>query len=201
MKGYIARHARNRSSRLRLAVLGAAMITAGSVSANADTWWSPTRPMVFRGAPEERLVVEPIWVRVNDVRATTSVINDEGELDTSGAWIVVDLTAAAVSSPEGIERLAVRDGDGREYFAASRVPNPMLDGLFEPGIPERGDVVFEVPTDALGDLTLRVMADSPHLWPRAIGEIALQTGEVEPEAVGLRQRRLQTGSTDAGEDA
>jgi hypothetical protein len=148
---------------------------------------------VHVGTPGEQVTVNPMWVRVNDVHAATVVIGEEQqELDTSGAWVIVDLTAAALSAPDLIERMLLRDEDGREYRASTRVENPMLKTPFEPGIPERGDVVFEVPTDALGNVTLIALPDAFHTMPRAVGEIALRVDSPGTQAATLRPRALDT---------
>lgn len=189
-----ARHARTRRpSRGATAAVIVLTIATGAVSNSATDWWPPTGPFVTSGDVGERIEVPPVSVVVHGVRAGTLLVDfgaDDG-LTTDGVWIAVDVTAEALSEPSNIGEFALRDERGRSYRQSNRVSNDMVGRAFDPGISERGDVVFELPRDALDGLVLVVSPDAPgRVAPRAAAEVALTIGGVGDEPVEPRSREL-----------
>ncbi|WP_116948700.1 hypothetical protein [Jiangella endophytica] len=188
----MARHRRvKRPSRAGLVAMTVVVVAAGAVAARADTWWPQARPIVTGAAVGEAVVVEPVRVTVHGVRAATVLADGLDDLDTGGVWIAVDLTAAALDEPAAISGMALRDRRGREYASSNRVTNAMVGGPFDPLVPERGEVVFELPSDALGRLTLVISPDAPgRVVPRAEAELPLRVDEAADEPLTLRSRDL-----------
>lgn len=189
-----ARHARpRRTSRTATAAVVLITIAAGAISSNATDWWPPTGPFVTGSAVGERVDVSPVSVVVHGARAGTVLTDfsaDDG-LTTDGVWVAVDLTAEALTEPSRVSEFALRDARGRSYRQTNRIANDMSGRAFEPGISERGEVVFELPWDALGALVLVVSPNSPgSVMPRAVGEVALTVGDVGEEPVEPRSRGL-----------
>lgn len=195
----MARHRRvRRPSRAGLVAMTAVVVAAGAVASRADTWWPETRPFVTEAAVGEPVVVEPVRVTVHGARAATMLADGLDDLGSEGVWIAVDVTAAALDRPAAISGMALRDRRGREYAASARATNPMVGGPFDPQVPERGEVVFELPSDALGRLTLVISPDAPgRTVPRAEAELALRVDEAADEPLTPRPREL-ANATEAG---
>ncbi|WP_158602899.1 hypothetical protein [Jiangella rhizosphaerae] len=193
-----ARHRRaRRPSPAALAAMIAVVVAAGAVGARADTWWPRTGPFVDAAAAGEPVVVEPVRVTVHGARAATVLADGLDEKDSEGIWIAVDVTASALDEPAVIAGMALRDRRGREYASSNRATNPMIGTPFDPRVPERGEVVFEVPSDALGRLTLVISPDAPgRTVPRAEAEVALRVDEAGGEPLTPRPRELAEGQAD-----
>jgi hypothetical protein len=69
----------------------------------------------------------------------------------------------------------LRDKAGRTFLATDRLAQPLLDGArtFQPGIGMQGDVVFEVPKDALTGLTILFAARPDQLGMDAVASVDL----------------------------
>ena len=189
------RHARpRRPSPLRIAAAVTMVIVAGAVAARAETWWPVAGPFIQEGSGADRIDVDPVWVTVHDVTAATAVTGTYDDVvDTDGAWLLVDVTFEAQDEPSTVSEVAVRDAAGREFRQSDRVDNPMIGGTLDPGLPERGHVVLEVPADALGDLVVVVSPNSPgRLIPRAVAEITIRVDTPATDPVDLRARELVT---------
>lgn len=167
------------------------VVAAGAVASRAETWWPPTSPFVRAAAVGEPVTVEPVRVTVHGARAATVLADGLGELTSDGSWVAVDITAAALAEPAPIMGMALRDREGREYEQTDRATNAMVGAAFDPLVPERGEVVFEVPADALGELTLVISPESPgRMVPRAEAEVPLTVDEVADEPLTPRVREL-----------
>jgi hypothetical protein len=188
----MARHRRiRRPSRPGLLAMSLLVVAAGAVASRAETWWPPTGPFVQAAAVGEPVAVEPVRVTVHGARAATVLVNGLDELSSGGSWVAVDITAAALTQPAPIAGMAVRDRAGREYEQTDRTANAMVGAPFDPLVPERGEVVFEVPADALGELTLVISPDSPgRTVPRAQAEVPLTVDEAADEPLTPRGREL-----------
>ena len=78
-------------------------------------------------------------------------------LSTSGRWIVVDVTIATDVEPSGIGTADLELGE--RTYATRRVRGHDLTGLVvQPGLPRRGLLVFEVPTDAVDGTAVLALA-------------------------------------------
>ncbi|TDD65003.1 hypothetical protein E1262_26505 [Jiangella aurantiaca] len=196
----MARHRRaQRPSRAGLVTMTVVVIAAGAVVSRADTWWPEAGPFVTEAEVGEPVHVEPVRVTVHGARAATVLADGLNDLDSEGVWIAVDVTAAALDQPAGISGMMLRDRRGREYASSNRVTNPMIGSTFDPRVPERGEVVFEVPSDALGRFTLVVSPDAPgRTVPRAEAEMPLRVDEAADEPLTPRSRDLAEGQADTG---
>lgn len=192
----MARHARaRRTSKVATGFVVAVTITAGAISHRAADWWPPAGPFVAGAAVGERVEVPPVAVIVHGARAGMVLADDLGDeqLTTDGVWIAVDVTVDALDEPSPVGEFELRDEQGRSYRQSNRMSNDMAGQAFEPGIAERGDVVFEVPWDALGALVLVVSPDSPgRVAPRGTAEIPLNVGDVSDEPLTPEPRGLVT---------
>ena len=74
-----------------------------------------------------------------------------GTTETSGVWLVVDATLLPKFGNESVAQTELHVGAVR-YRASTVLPSPSLaSGLFEPGLPIAGSLVFELPAAALTD--------------------------------------------------
>lgn len=135
------------------AVLAALLVVAGVVADTApgESGWQA--PIEVGGAIGETLTGRNIEATVLEVRAADAVTTANGWAGaTTGVWIVVDASVAAVvedeAAPLGYAVLQIGD---RSYSASER---PGLSTLarasLSTGIPVTGPLLFEVPRDALG---------------------------------------------------
>lgn len=194
----MARHrAVRRPSPAGLVAMIAVVIAAGVVGARAETWWPPAGPFVDEAAAGDSVVVEPVRVTVHGARAATVLADGLADKDSEGVWIAVDVTAAALGEPAAISGMALRDRRGREFASSNRATNAMIGNPFDPRVPERGEVVFELPSDALGRLTLVISPDAPgRTVPRAEAEVPLRVDEADAEPLTPRSRDLATGQAE-----
>lgn len=194
----MGRHRRvRRPSRPGLVAMAVVVVAAGAVASRAETWWPPTGPFVRAAALGEPVTVEPVRVTVHGARAGTVLVDGLDQLTSDGSWVAVDITAAALTEPAPIMGLALRDREGREYEQTDRATNAMVGAAFDPLVPERGEVVFELPADALGELTLVISPDSPgRTVPRAEAEVRLTVGDPAAEPLTPRPRDLASSAED-----
>lgn len=189
------RHARRRATRrparLIVAALAITVVGTGAVAAQAESWWPQARPFSDSGSAGQRIDVGPVRVKVHDARASTMLSDGLSEIDTDGAWVAVDITTTAVDEPTGIEEMVLRDDRGREFRQASRVENPMIETSFDPAVPTRGEVIFEVPRNAMGDLEIIISpADAGRVIPRATATVALSVRQVADEPLEPRMPEI-----------
>lgn len=104
-------------------------------------------------------VVPPFQILVHGARGAEHVQDITGEpLTSSGVWVLVELSYATLDRSGTPQEFELRDSSGRRFRSSERVAgaNPWEAGA---DIWLRGEIVFEVPRDALGELTLVV-------WPQ-----------------------------------
>ncbi|MBX9244204.1 hypothetical protein ICW40_05210 [Actinotalea ferrariae] len=159
-----------------LAVL---VLAGGLVINHAERHETTTRPFVVTGRVGDRVPVWPGGVVVHGARAG-KVADDGygGEVRTQGVWVAVDVSFAGGDQPGPLAELRLVDAEGRTYDATDRLDHGFL-GEPQPASPVRAEVVFEVPEDALGRLT--VVADP--LYQGKLGQRAhvdVVVDEVEP---------------------
>lgn len=104
-------------------------------------------------------------------------------LTSSGVWVLVGVRAESLKESAMIASARWRDARGIEYRASDRVPSslPVLTSArLEPGLPQTGVLVFEIPEQALrnGEITLAL---NPY-WPLG-GELALAAGPLGEAAI------------------
>ncbi len=142
--------------------------------------------------------VGPLQVHVREIRAVQTVgrwdqwTEDWDELmESSGVWVVIDFSYSATDRSTFFSDTYLVDASGREYDLSSRV------GTFSyqarAGLWEAGRMIFEVPTDSLGDYTLRLHTTPRYMpVPEPYGQLSftLDADNVETEPVDTRYAEL-----------
>jgi hypothetical protein len=140
------------------AALVAILVVAGFVahsSPNDELWQSP---ITVAGAPGERISGRNIAASVDEVRAADSVRTSNGWAgETSGVWVVVDVTVESVVDDYGAQlgfaHLVV--GDTRYSTSRRPVTGTVAGASLTTGIPISGPLVFEVPRELLSEPAAR----------------------------------------------
>lgn len=164
-------------------VLLAALVVAGGVAVDqSDHYQNVTRSFVTSGDAGEEVPVWPGVLVVHGARSATVLDDDwDGELTTRGAWVAVDLSLAGGDQPLLAPRFWLEDASGREFAASNRLSSASAITKAQPGSPVRGEVVFEVPRDALGPVTLIARQRSEGQLG-AVARIRLDAPEPEGDA-------------------
>ncbi|WBU38351.1 hypothetical protein [Homoserinibacter sp. YIM 151385] len=135
----------------RTAPLGIALLlAAGAVFATATTPDDVALTSTFASgaAPGEIGEGRTFAVRLDGVRVADAVAGPLWTGETSGAWVVAEVTAEARANPGGVTG-ALLLGDLR-FQASPRPPGlSIASSPLQPGLPESGALVFEVPLEAL----------------------------------------------------
>ena len=171
--------------RRALAGLAAVLLVAVAVVAHLTT---PTREELV--APIATAASEGEWgegrafaARLDEVTLTAEPTDGDWVGTTDGVWVVATLTAVAKLDPGPVTGSLFLGED--RYDASGRAGSSSLDAAtLSPGLPEVGDLLFEVPADALA-----AHGAEARLWlgrgivPRldSVVEIDLDLGGLEPE--------------------
>lgn len=119
------------------------------------------QPIASTGEIGEQVNTTAFALRVDRIELGASVrIADEYGLvgttkTTAGIWVVVWTTVAATTEVLGVEGARLRTADGTEYLASS-VSGTLDKAELQPGIPEYGPILFEIPRDRLAAAVLSV---------------------------------------------
>ena len=138
--------------RRALAGLGALLLLAVAVAAHLTT---PTRSEVV--APLVTTAEEGEWgegrafaARLDEVGLTAEPTDGDWVGTTDGVWVVATVTAEAKLDPGAVTG-SLWLGEDR-YDASGRPDSSALNAAtLSPGLPEAGDLLFEVPTDVLAE--------------------------------------------------
>jgi len=132
-------------------------------------------PFTKSGEPGQSVDVRTFTVTLRTARAAPSLQMGKTLLATPGAWVIVRVHLVGKTEPIHVGYAALRDHTGRTFLATDRIRQPLLDGArtFQPGIGLEGDVVFEVPKDALAGLTALFAADAHQVGMEAMAAITL----------------------------
>lgn len=152
---------RTRASRLLPWVVAAALL-ASAWGLNALTLPDDAElaPFVTAAAVGEPAAARNLEVTVTDVRAARSVTDADG-WQSGGAWVVVDLDAAAVVAQDGTTLRLAELVIGARTFRATDRGSTFLGEPLVPGLARSGTLAFELPAEALtGTATLRLGAPS-----------------------------------------
>ncbi|MDQ1288105.1 MAG: hypothetical protein QG622_1670 [Actinomycetota bacterium] len=108
------------------------------------------RPFVRSGTLRETVAGTYFTARVNGVRGAGRVgsagFSRVPHRTTPGIWLILDVTLTSRDEARVIGFGGLRDEDGRLYHASRRCVQPLVGGReFQPDIPVRGEVVFEIP--------------------------------------------------------
>jgi hypothetical protein len=77
--------------------------------------------------------------------------------DTSGVWLIVRVTAMAVERPAMMAEAVIETADGTRYQQTERLLSArdlLSSKTLQPDVPTGGDLLFELPRDALGGAEL-----------------------------------------------
>lgn len=174
----------NRRVTWAAAVLLAGAVAVGGV-ANAidDSYLASGWHSVQRGAESADHTVGTFQVHVHG--AATSARLEDRELVTSpGAFVVVDLSYATTDAWGAPEEVVLIDGAGREFTEPTGFSSDGRVWEAGPDIWARGTLLFEVPVDAVDDLTLefRPERSDPRL-PASVLQVRLTVTEVSEPLV------------------
>lgn len=133
--------------------------------------------------------VEARTFRVTAVRslAGPELVGDEfgggpPVLDTSGVWVLVRVRAEGLREPARIGYAALVDQQGRTFRSSSRADQDLVDRPLQPQLEVEGEIVFEIPADAVGPMQLRLSPAGSDLRLDAVTDISLT---VAPPVDGL----------------
>ncbi|MGC0249853.1 hypothetical protein [Pseudactinotalea sp. Z1748] len=175
---------------LALAVVAAGMVVNAWEEGRVSTAQIPT---TVEFGQDSR--VHPVTVHLHEARPVAALTGSGGEtLATSGLWVVLDLSYATDEREVFVSSMVLVDDQGRQFEVSGRAPTGLW--LAEPDLWQRGEVAFEVPADALGEMALEIYVESRWLYaPVRFGraQVYLDPGDVEPGPVELARRELLPG--------
>jgi hypothetical protein len=170
-----------RPARWALAAMVAAAVVAGGLANLVDArLLASGREVVVRGVEAEDVVVGNIQLHVHGATASPQ-LDDGGEVFTSpGTFVAVDLSYATTDAWGSPEEILLVDGQGRQFSTPGGFSSPGDAWVAGPDIWLRGQLLFEVPPDALDTLRLQVVPDdSEAVLPATTGLIPLTVTTAE----------------------
>ncbi|WP_182113512.1 MULTISPECIES: hypothetical protein [unclassified Actinotalea] len=165
-----------------------AVVLAGGLAVNhVQRYGASVRSFVAYGEPGERLDVWPGSVVVHGVRASRTLDVSESTMfgdpppppPTDGVWVAVDLAVAGGDQPGPVPRVQLVDASDRTFEPTNRA-RASYPGRAQPGSQHRWEVVFEIPADAVGPVTV-VVADRFPYQLGAEAHVATHVGPVSDE--------------------
>ncbi|SRR5690606_3346950 len=177
--------------RLVVALLAVAVLGAGLLVDHAERAWPSTRPFVRTGTVGEEVRLWPGWVEVRGARAANSYVDPYGdEIPTDGVWVAVDVVLTGGREPVGVAQWTLEDAAGRRFQASERGGAYLMDSA-QPESPLRGEIVFEVPRDALGRLVVRAGTRGADDRLGAVAAIDVTVEEVSQRPMTAEQPRWE----------
>lgn len=153
-------------------------------------------PIVARGVVGETVTARQSVAEVNGVELADEVTfggERSPSSSTTGVWVVVDITTTCRLSECSFTSSELRLGP-RTFGSATIAPTAFEPPVAAPGLAYRGELLFEIPLDALDDGVVELAVQGAEtvaldsvpvvrfLLPR---EIADQVDVSEPELVGV----------------
>lgn len=139
--------------------------------------------------------VPPVMVHIHQVRPVQHLADPSGEIiPTNGVWVVVDLSYASRARATFVQSLGLIDAHGNFFENSSRTSASLWRA--EQDLWNRGEVAFEVPREALGQMQLRLYVTSRHaVVPVRYGrmDITVDPSDLEPGPVLLDRPALLPG--------
>ncbi|QCR19637.1 hypothetical protein C1N71_09575 [Agrococcus sp. SGAir0287] len=120
-------------------------LAALAVGVDAITPGATLRSSPFPGLGSGSASSGPLTVEVHGAELASSIEVDGERRETTGAFVVLDVTIASREDVDLLDRDLVLDG--RVYDASTKGPTAWQESHPAPGIPVRGDLVFEVDRD------------------------------------------------------
>lgn len=143
-------------SRLTRIGMGFAVIAALAVGQTIDkalpVQHVDDRPFAHRASIGDRVALDYAEVTVRGLHSAARLEVPQGEIGTSGRWLVVDVSVVARAEPLGTPGITLEDGRGRTFDVDPRSGYGWE--AAPTGVPWRVHVPFEVPQDALAGATL-----------------------------------------------
>ncbi len=174
------RRKRSAGERIVSGAIATGLVLATLAIGGGLRWLGPDpervqRPFVTSGEQGETVSLRKFAITVQTAKAVSTVQSGGSAHDSQGVWVVLRVRVVASNEPGTVSYVALRDQSGRTFLATDRLGQPLLDGkrTFQPGIPLEGEVVFEVPKDALGGLTALFAPDPAHLSMEAMASVDL----------------------------
>ena len=159
-------NARWRSALLVLASLALLLAMRESI----PNYNGMTGPIVERGAFGAWVEARRFAARADSVTtarviryAKSGAPDTIAQHDTSGVWLIVDVTARSIDAPLMLAKAQIATRDGRRYARTERlnIGARQLSSIeLQPGIESLGVFVFELPADQIAGAQL-VLADAP----------------------------------------
>jgi hypothetical protein len=115
-----------------------------------------------------------------------AVIHDRADHTTPGVWLIVRVQAAAVGESMTIGYAGLRDARGRVFRSSNRLDGQFAGTLFSnhfsPGVPDVGEIAFELPRDAATSATL-LLAEERGFDLRMDSMVEIKLDPISPATV------------------
>jgi hypothetical protein len=177
------------------------LIAGGTIMNSAPDQNAFLAPYYFTGRAGEPVHLGELDVTLLKVRGAAKV--DPADVlpaTTDGVWIIAEIRLEATTKTAHAAYAALAASDTRTFRASGRFRQSLIDGTMGlvPGIPVRGEVVFEVPKGVTG-LTLRIGTNdiNPDLQPYT--DIPLPIRDADLVTWAADQRPATIEDTKVGE--
>jgi hypothetical protein len=178
----------------------AALAAGGAFTARVPDTDARERPFVRAGRLGEPVDARTFDATVVAVRGGTSVERTGRTRTTGGVWVLARVRLSARQAPVSVDYATLRDGRGRMFLATTRLSQPLVSGghPLQPGIVVEGEIVFEVPRDAVTSRLAIRLADASDPRVDAVAEVplAIERSDVErwlAEGAALRVADVEVG--------
>lgn len=192
-----------RRGRALLAGLVAVGVAVGALVNIADDRWSPAGPTSVAAPLGQDARVDQFRVHVTGASAASTLastdrISEEvSTVETDGVWVVVELSYAGVDDARLPWGGVLRDSRGREFPVSSRAGSDHQAWMAGTDLWVAGQLVFELPEDALDGLSFRFWPEAPdQVVPLGYGVTPLDIG---PDDVAARIELAPPSPLDGGE--
>jgi hypothetical protein len=148
-----------RSSRLLL--LAAAVAALWGMQRTVPNYNRLVAPIETDGEPGELVRGRTVAARVDRVALARTVrlhrFGRAQTFDTTGVWLIVRATATSVEGPAMMADAVIETADGARYQQTERLSSArdlLSSRTLQPDVPTEGDLLFELPRDALAGAEL-----------------------------------------------
>lgn len=162
-----------------------------------------TAPIAKAGTRGSVVDADRFTMRVDKVRLARSVSEKDTfggggtPLKANGVWVVVEATVETTRSPMRPGKPTLTNGDDFEYAAGTQVTTTIdqTQEPYEPGIPRRGILVFEIPPKKLTPpLTLRMQMTEGGLDARLAAEAQIDL-DLDGAAIDTLRAKVEKNVT------
>lgn len=174
----LARRARETVPRLpRLATAGGlvvlTLLAGGWLERVAGPGDGATRPFVRTGQVGEAVDARMADVTVLGMRGGSLIKSYGKALDTAGVWVFLRIRVTPRTESAAIEWARLTDGKGRRFDLTMRIDQKMTFATSQPGLPVEGELVFEVPRNLVGPLSVQLACPRIDQRMDAVAQIEL----------------------------